>query len=148
MRRTALILALILAGVCSDVDAADIDVDLGNLVVPDAAVANVVEWLNSEVLYKTTYSNEFRTNPDPPGGTIIIRHPIGKTVVSETPLQKIQRIAGAGARETVVSKYRAWHTAKQAAIAQAAEDAAMAALPSPVATTTVAATTTTTTTAQ
>ena len=146
MRRTALILALILAGVCSDVDAADIDMDLGNLVVPDAAVANVVEWLASEVLYATTYTTETRTDPDT-GEIVTIRTRV-QTVVSETPLQKIRRIAGAGAKSAIVSKYSAWHDAKQEAIAQAAKAAAIAALPSPVATTTIAATTTTTTTAQ
>ena len=146
MKRTALILALILAGACGDVEAADIDVDLGNLVVPDAAVESVVEWLASEVLYATTYTTETRTDPDT-GEIVTIRTRV-QTVVAETPLQKIRRIAGAGAKSTVVSKFQAWHQAKQAVIAQAAQDAAMAALPSPIATTTVAATTTTTTTAQ
>lgn len=142
--KKALILALITVAACTN--AADITVSLGNLVVPSAAVANVVEWLDSEVLYKTAYSNEFRTNPDT-GEIVTVRTRV-QTVVAETPKQKIVRIASTAARETVVSKFRAWHDAKQEAIAQAAQDAAMAALPAPVATTTVAATTTTTTTAQ
>ena len=62
MKKTALILAVAVIGAAAH--AADVVVDLGSLTVPDAAVADVQEWLATQVKYTTETTTETRTDPD------------------------------------------------------------------------------------
>ena len=128
MKKTALILAVAVIGAAAH--AADVVIDLGSLTVPDAAVADVQEWLATQVQYTTETTTETRTDPDT--GLPVEVQIVTQVVVPETPKQKLTRIMRAAAVGAVVSPVTQLRQERADAAAQAAAQAEMDALPNPV----------------
>ena len=129
MKKTALILAVAVIGAAAH--AADVVVDIGSLTVPDAAVADVQEWLATQVQYTTETTIETRTDPDT--GLPVEVQIVTQVVVPETPKQKLTRIMRAAAADAVLNPVKQLRQERADAAAQAAAQAEMDALPNPVA---------------
>ena len=129
MRKIVAIAAAII-GITAAAHAADVVVDLGSLTVPDAAVADVQEWLATQVQYTTETTTETRTDPDT--GLPVEVEIVTQVVVPETPKQKLTRIMRAAAVGAVVSPVTQLRQARADAVAKAAAQAEMDALPNPV----------------
>ena len=125
MRKIVAIAAAII-GITAAAHAADVVVDLGSLTVPDAAVADVQEWLATQVQYTTETTVETRTDPDT--GLPVEVEIVTQVVVPMTPKQKLTRIMRAAAADAVVNPV----TQLRQERAQAAAQAEMDALPNPV----------------
>ena len=124
MRIVAIIAVVI--GLAVAAHAADVVVDVGSVTIPDAAVADVQEWLATDVLYTTVTTIEVRTDPDT-GESVNIEHKT-KVVVPETPKQKLLRIMQAAAKKAVRDAVRQLRQDR----ATAAATAEINALPDPV----------------
>ena len=124
MKKTALILAVAVIGAAAH--AADVVIDLGSLTVPDAAVADVQEWLATQVRYTIETTTETRTDPDT--GLPVEVEIVTQVVVPMTPKQKLTRIMRAAAVDAVANPVGQLRQER----AQAAAQAEMDALPNPV----------------
>jgi len=120
MRKITAIVAIM--AMAATVQAQDIVIDLGGITVPSAAVADVVEWLATQV--KTTTQQVEMVDPDD-GHIYYVTQTV---VVSETPKQKIERIMRAAAIAKVREAVKSLRADRAAALAQAAADA----LPDPI----------------
>jgi len=129
MRKIVAIAAAII-GITAAAHAADVVVDLGSLTVPDAAVADVQEWLATQVKYTTETTTETRTDPDT--GLPVEVQIVTQVVVPETPKQKLTRIMRAAAVASVVNPVTQLRQERADAAAKAAAQAEMDALPNPV----------------
>jgi hypothetical protein len=129
MKTVAIIAAII--GITASAYAADIVVDLGSLTVPDAAVADVQEWLATQVRYTIETTIETRTDPDT-GESVDVEIKT-QAPVAETPRAKLTRIMRAAAVDAVANPVRQLRQERADAAAQAAAQAEMDALPNPVA---------------
>ena len=119
MKQTALILAIM--ALIATAHAADIDVPLASITVPDAAVSDIVAWLDTQNIYTTETTIETRTDPDT-GESVDIAHTT-QVVVPETPKAKLTRIAGAAARQAIRQQLEQFRQARADAEAKAAMDA-------------------------
>ena len=119
MRTVAIIAAII--GITAAARAADIVVDLGSVTVPDAAIADVQAWLETQVLYQTETTIETRTNPDTGESVDVEIHT--QIAVQETPKAKLVRLMRAAAKGTVRDAVQALRQARADAAAQAEMDA-------------------------
>ena len=126
--RTAIIAAII--GITAAAHAADIVVDLGSITIPDAAIADVQEWLETEVQYTTETTIGTRTNPDT--GESVDFEINTQVVVVETPKAKLTRIMQQAAKDAVRNAVQELRQARADAEAQAAAQAEMDALPNPI----------------
>ena len=125
MKRIAAAIVAI-AAIAIQVQAADIIVDAGNIKVPSIAVADVQEWLVTEVKTVTVISEVEMVDPD--DGHLYTNIVRTVEVVTENPQQKLRRLYRAAGDEAIRAGLKRFRQAK----AQAAADAALAAMPDPV----------------
>ena len=126
MKYAPIILAIMALTVSAH--AADIVVPLGSITVPDAAVADVAAWLNTQPdLYTIRYVEEVRTDPDT-GEEVTVQREV-RTIVPETPKAKLARIV----RVQVLQQLRAAVRGMRQERANAAAQAEVDALPDPIA---------------
>jgi hypothetical protein len=126
-----MVMITVMAAMVTVTQAADIAVDLGSATIPDAALADVQAWLDTQVKYETVTTIETRTNPDT-GATENVEIKT-QVVVPETPKAKLTRIMRAAAIEAVRNAVAQLRQARADAVGQAAAQAEMDALANPVA---------------
>ena len=129
MRKIVAIAAAII-GITAAAHAADVVVDLGSRTIPDAALADVQEWLATQVKYTTETTTETRTDPDT--GLPVEVQIVTQVVVPMTPKQKLTRIMRAAAADAVANPVTQLRQERADAAAKAAAQAEMDALPNPV----------------
>ena len=107
--------------------AADIVIDLGSVTVPNAAIADVQEWLETQTLTRTIIEQVEMVDPE--DGHLYTNTVRSVVVVDETPIAKLTRIMQDAAKAEVRNAIKAFRDERAQAEAQAEADA----LPDPVA---------------
>ena len=106
--------------------AADIVVDLGSITIPEAAIADVQAWLETQTLTQTVVEQVEMVDPD--DGHLYTNTVRSVVVIPETPKAKLTRIMQQAAKDAVRNAVQQLRQQRADAAAQGEMDA----LPNPV----------------